>query len=53
MNSVASYQPNGLRYLQVVGQDNAVLSESTSSHTKCLKPRRFPLVRCTLCWAVL
>ena len=33
-----------------VGRDNAIVTESTSSHTKCLKTRRVPLVGCTLCW---
>src|SRR6266508_104371 len=33
-----------------VGQDNAVLTESTSSQEKCLKTRRVPPVGCTLCW---
>jgi len=43
-----------------VGRDNAILSESTSSRSKCLKTRRLPPswprrtlsgVGCTLCWA--
>jgi len=33
------------------GRDNAILSEPTPSHTKCLKTRRLPPVGCTLCWA--
>ncbi len=34
-----------------VGRDNAALTEPTPSHAKCLKTRRLPPVRCTLCWA--
>src|SRR5215208_2626503 len=34
------------------GRDNVILSESTSSPANCLKTRRLPPVKCTLCWAL-
>src|SRR5260221_13574240 len=44
---------NGWRYPQVGGTREHHFNGNRLSQTKRLKTRRIPLVRCTLCWAVL
>ncbi len=47
-----SMRTNGLRYPQVGGLRFCLGAGKTQSQKNACKPRRIPLVVCTLCWAV-